>query len=76
MSNTKKMTIKYWKSLSKDSKKRALMQCFGAQPGLVRIMLTEVPTPGHGLWKIAFDKIKQTEVGNHYKTCVHGCFIP
>ena len=41
MAKTKKMTIKYWNSLSDGSKKRALQYCFPIHPAIVEMLMEE-----------------------------------
>lgn len=74
MAETKKMTIAYWNKLSRESKKRALLKCFGS-PGIARTLVDDEPRPNHGFWKYAFETIRQTADGSHYKTQVNGWYL-
>lgn len=47
---TKKMTLSYWKGLSKDSKKRALTYVFPIHPACVDMLLNEKPNPKQSPW--------------------------
>ena len=80
----KKLTIKYWKSLSKGSKERALKFVFPISPAIVSMLLDEDPTTEeikHGFWSLVFRKIRipePDERGNrHYKTVfMNSTYIP
>ena len=43
MGKTKKMTIKYWNSLEKGSRKRALQFCYPTLPATVDMLLNDKP---------------------------------
>ena len=76
----KKLTIKYWKSLSKGSKERALKFVFPISPAIVSMLLDEDPTTEeikHGFWSIVFRKIKIPHDPSHYKTVfMNSTYIP
>ncbi len=80
----KKLTIKYWKSLSRGSKERALKFVFPISPAIVSMLLDEDPTTEeikHGFWSLVFRKIRipePDERGNrHYKTVfMNSTYIP
>lgn len=71
---TKKMTLKYWSSLEKGSRKRALQHVFPTSSGTVDIMLEEKPTKDDPLWKIVF-KVVRIPDGTSYKTVVNETYI-
>lgn len=70
----KKITIKYWNTLSLGSRERALRACFPNNPATVKMMANEKPNLKSGFWKIAFSMIKQTDKGSHYKTVVNNTY--
>jgi hypothetical protein len=72
----KKMTIKYWKTLSRGSKYRALCFVFGPHQCLANIYADEKPNLKDGMWKLIFKKIHIPEDHSHYKTCVNQTYIP
>ena len=75
----KKLTIRYWKSLSRGSKERALKFCFPISPAIVSMLLDEDPTTEkikHGFWSIVFRKIKIPHDPTHYKTVYNSTYIP
>ena len=80
----KKLTIKYWKSLSKGSKERALKFVFPISPAIVSMLLDEDPTTEeikHGFWSLVFRKIRIPEPDErgywHYKTIfMNSTYIP
>ena len=85
MAQTKAMTQKYWKSLSKDSQKRALTHVFPTMASCVDMLLND-PKPNYKddpWWKLVFKKVRQPiptdydkKVGYmHYKTVVNGAYI-
>lgn len=71
----KKMTIKYWNTLSEDSKYRALCFVFGPNKFSAEMYSKEKPNLKDGMWQLIFRKIRQTD-GGYYKTCVGNCYIP
>lgn len=78
--NTKKLTIKYWNSLSKDSKKRALSYVFPVNDSLVEMLANEDPRPKDSpWWKIVFSKVKEVLPDSYgsrpYKTCVNRVYL-
>jgi hypothetical protein len=77
----KKLTIKYWKSLSRGSKERALKFCFPIHPSIVNMLLDEEPTTEeikkNGFWSLVFRKIKIPHDPSHYKTVfMNSTYIP
>ncbi len=59
---TKKLTIKYWKSLPRDSKERALKFVFPIHDAIVQMLLDEDPTTEeikNGFWSLVFKKIRE-----------------
>lgn len=75
--NTKKLTIKYWESLEKGSKERALKFCFPTNPAIVDMLLDETPTKEeikYGFWSIVFKHIREPlpdERGHRFYKTVH-----
>ena len=76
MSKTKKMTLKYWKSLSEGSKRRALSFVFGYQKAWIDLCLSEKPDLKDVVWKMIFRKVRIPEDHTHYKTVVNKTYIP
>lgn len=86
MNRTKKMTLKYWKSLDEGSRKRALTCVYPLMPSLVEMLLKDDnPDPRDDCWwEKVFRKVRQPipseydkKVGYmHYKTVVDGRYIP
>ena len=69
---TKKMTLTYWKGLSKDSKKRALTYVFPIHPACVDMLLNEKPNPKQSpWWRMVWDKVRIPEDNSHYKTVIN-----
>lgn len=73
--NTKRLTIKYWNSLERGCKERALKFCFPLHISIVDMLIDEKPTTAeikHGFWSIVFSHIREAlpdERGyRHYKT--------
>lgn len=86
MNKTKKLTIKYWKSLDEGSRKRALTHVFPTMDAVVDMLLDD-PNPkpkDDAWWELVFRKVKQPIPSEydkkrgfmHYKTYVNGYFIP
>ena len=50
MRKTKKMTIKYWNTLSEGSRKRALQYCFPIHPATVEMLLDDKPRKDDAWW--------------------------
>ena len=68
----KKLTIKYWCSLSRGSRERALKYCFPISPSIVEMLLDETPTRfeiKEGFWSVVFTRITIPRDNRHYKTC-------
>ena len=80
MRKTKKMTIKYWKSLEKGSQKRALQFCYPTLPATVEMLLNDKPRKDDPWWKRVFDKVRIPEADangrQYYKTVVDHTYIP
>ena len=66
----KKISIKYWNTLSQGSKKRALRACYPNDDAIVRMMLEQKPDLKDFFWKRAFSMIKIPDI-DYYKTCVN-----
>ena len=81
---TKKLTIKYWQSLERGSRERALRFVFPISPAIVSMLLDEKPTQEeikHGFWSLVFRKIRILEPDErgyrHYKTVfMNSTYIP
>ena len=68
----KKLTIKYWCSLSRASRGRALKHCFPISPSIVEMLLDETPTTfeiKEGFWLVVFRRITIPRDHSFYKTC-------
>lgn len=75
MAKTKKMTVKYWNSLSEGSRKRALTWVFPTMPACVEMLLNEKPHKVNDRgewWWMVFSKVRIPEKTDYYKTCVNG----
>ena len=72
-SKTKKLTIKYWNSLPRESKRRALKFVFPIHPSIVDMLLDDEPTTEeikNGFWSPVFKKIREVkETHRPYRTC-------
>ena len=85
MSKTKKLTVKYWKSLSHDSRERALKYVFPLWPSAVEMLLNDPkPSLKDHWWKLVFEKVRvpipneyeKRQGYTHYKTIVNHTYIP
>lgn len=80
MAKTKKMTIKYWNSLEKGSKYRALCFVFGPHKFSAEMYADEKPDLKDGMWKLIFRKVRIPEPDERgyrfYKTVVNQTYIP
>ena len=68
----KKLTIKYWCGLSRNSRERALKFCFPISPSIVEMLLDETPTTfeiKEGFWSVVFKRITIPKDSRFYKTC-------
>lgn len=73
---TKKMTLTYWKGLSKDSKFRALTYVFPLEASLVRMLQNEKPQPKQSpWWQLVWKKVRIPADHSHYKTVVNDTYI-
>jgi Fe-S oxidoreductase len=72
---TKKMTIKYWESLSAGSKKRALQYVFCIHPAIVEMLMNEKPDLKSEWWKMVFTKVRIPATGSYYKTVVNNTYL-
>ena len=82
-SKTKKMTIKYWVSLSEGSRKRALQHCFPTLPYTVEMLLDEKPknVKDRGeYWWYVFSRVRIPDDSRVYKTVIdngrHKTYLP
>ena len=73
---TRKLTIKYWNSLSEDSRKRALMYCFPINSEIADMLLGDKPQKDNPWWKRVFDMVRVPEANSSYKTIVNHTYIP
>ena len=69
------MTIKYWNTLSSDSKERALAHVFPTNREMVSMLSLQRPDRKNCLWKIVFDEVRILETPGHYKTIVKGWYL-
>ena len=76
MGKTKKMTIKYWNTLSVGSRERALQFCYPTLPAAVDMLLNEKPKKDNPWWKRVFDKVRIPNGDSYYKTVVDHTYIP
>ena len=80
MRKTRKLTIKYWNSLEKGSRKRALQFCYPTLPATVDMLLNDKPRKDDPWWKRVFDKVRIPEADangrQYYKTVVAHTYIP
>ena len=80
MRKTRKLTIKYWNSLEKGSRKRALQFCYPTLPTTVEMLLNDKPRKDDPWWKRVFDKVRIPEAEangrQYYKTVVDHTYIP
>ena len=72
----KQLTIRYWKSLSKDSQRRALTCVFPLHKGIVEMLLNDEPVKSDPWWQIVFRKVKVPDGHSHYKTIINKTWIP
>ena len=71
MAKTKrKMTKKYWKSLERRTRNKAILMIFGSQA--MADMLCDTAPDKEGVWKVIFDKTHIPEDGCSYKLVVNG----
>ena len=76
MKKTRKLTIKYWNSLEKGSRKRALQFCYPTLPATVEMLLNDKPRKDDPWWKRVFDKVRIPDKDSYYKTVVDHTYIP
>ena len=76
MRKTRKLTIKYWNSLEKGSRKRALQFCYPTLPATVEMLLNDKPRKDAPWWKRVFDKVRIPDKDSYYKTVVDHTYIP
>ena len=72
---TKKMTIRYWNSLERSSKERALHYVFPTMKFTVEMLLDEQPNLKNDLWKFVWRKVR-IPIESYYKTVVNGTYLP
>lgn len=72
---TKKMTLKYWNSLSESSRKRALQFVFPIHLAIVEMLMNEKPNLKSGWWQIVFEKVRIPCPGSYYKTVVNNTYL-
>ena len=71
---TRKMTLKYWNSVSKGSKERALYHVFPTMKFTVEMLLDEQPNLKNDLWKFVWRKVR-IPIESYYKTVVNGTYL-
>lgn len=76
MGRTRKLTIKYWNTLSEGSRKRALQFCYPTLPATVDMLLNEKPKKDNPWWKRVFNMVRIPDGDSYYKTVVHNTYIP
>ena len=76
MGKTRKLTIKYWNTLSVGSRKRALQFCYPTLPTTVDMLLNEKPKKDNPWWKRVFDMVRIPDANSSYKTVVNKTYIP
>ena len=76
MAKTRKMTIKYWNTLSEGSRKRALQFCYPTLPATVDMLLSEKPKKDNPWWKRVFDMVRIPDANSSYKTVVNKTYRP
>lgn len=72
---TRKMTLKYWNSLSNGSRERALHHVFPTLKFTVEMLLDEQPNLKNDLWKLVWRKVR-IPIESYYKTVVNGAYLP
>lgn len=72
---TKRMTAKYWNSLSEGTKQRALTYVFPMQSFVVELLLKQKPNNTHPSWKIVFDNVRIPDDTSFYKAVVNGTYM-
>ena len=76
---TKKMTIKYWNSLSKESQYRALKRVFPVHDSIVNSLLNSKPNLTDQFWQVVFSKVREVlpdQYGERpYKTRVNHTYL-
>ena len=72
---TKKMTLKYWNSLSDGAKKRALTCVFPLHKAIVEMLLNEKPDLKSEWWQMVFKKVRIPAPGSYYKTVVNNTYL-
>lgn len=75
MEKTKRMTMKYWNSLSESSKERALKSCFPIHDAVVKMLMNDKPNLKEPWWLIVFKKVKVPADTSHYKTVMNGWYM-
>lgn len=75
---TKKMTIRYWNSLERSSRERALCYVFPINRCIVDMLLDEEPNPKQSpFWGLVWKKVRIPNDESYYKTVINKTtFIP
>lgn len=77
MPSTKRLTMKYWDSISEDSRYRALRKVFSNFPdSLNRDYAQEKAKNLDWIWDILVRHVKQPIGDSHYKTVIDRTWIP
>jgi hypothetical protein len=75
---TKKMTIRYWNSLERGSRERALCHVFPINRCIVDMLLDEEPNPKQSpFWGLVWKKVRIPNSESYYKTVINKTtFVP
>lgn len=75
---TKKMTIRYWNSLERSSRERALCHVFPINRCIVDMLLDEEPNPKQSpFWGLVWKKVRIPNKESYYKTVINKTtFVP
>lgn len=75
MAKTKKLSIRYWNSLSSDTKKRAIKCVFPLMGESLNYLVNEKPDPKEEVWwKLIFKKVRVPYNNSHYKFMVNNTY--
>jgi len=75
--DTKRLTMKYWDSLSEDSRYRALRKVFSNFPDSTnRDYAKEKAKDLDWMWEVLVRHVKQPTNDSHYKTVIDRTWIP
>ena len=71
---TKKLTIRYWQSLSPDTKKRAIKCVFPLMGRSLHYLVNEKPDQKEVWWEMIFRKVRVPSDNSHYKFIVNNTY--